>query len=212
MRRQRSRTDFTSPTGHTVVLNTTQHHPFWSETRQDWTDAAQLQPGEQLLTADGDTATVSQIRNQAGSQTMRDLTVDTTHTYYVIAGDTPVLVHNTNGPALCGIHGGDSGSPGGPGLVEGPAPKSAHDMLNNVNGRPDGIGTKDNCPVTSTVSGTLTRRRACPHARHQAAAGPFVVPKGSSRQEVGPELATTRLIIMVRSSMSERRHERPTWR
>jgi hypothetical protein len=25
---------------------------------------------------------------------MHDLTIDTTHTYYVIAGDTPVLVHN----------------------------------------------------------------------------------------------------------------------
>ncbi|MFI2652741.1 hypothetical protein [Micromonospora fulviviridis] len=30
---------------------------------------------------------------------MRDLTVATTHTYYVIAGTTPVLVHNNN---LCG--------------------------------------------------------------------------------------------------------------
>jgi hypothetical protein len=28
---------------------------------------------------------------------MRDLTVDTTHTYYVVAGDTPVLVHNCGG-------------------------------------------------------------------------------------------------------------------
>jgi len=25
---------------------------------------------------------------------MHDLTIDTTHTYYVIAGTTPVLVHN----------------------------------------------------------------------------------------------------------------------
>jgi hypothetical protein len=28
---------------------------------------------------------------------MRDLTVTAFHTYYVLAGDTPVLVHNTNG-------------------------------------------------------------------------------------------------------------------
>ena len=28
---------------------------------------------------------------------MRDLTVDNTHTYYVLAGGTPVLVHNCDG-------------------------------------------------------------------------------------------------------------------
>ena len=40
---------------------------------------------------------------------MYDLTVDDIHTYYVIAGTTPVLVHNTN--ASCPIHGGPTGIP-----------------------------------------------------------------------------------------------------
>ena len=34
---------------------------------------------------------------------MRDLTVDRIHTYYVLAGDTPVLVHNKGGPEPCRI-------------------------------------------------------------------------------------------------------------
>ncbi|MFI2652610.1 hypothetical protein [Micromonospora fulviviridis] len=32
--------------------------------------------------------------NFTGRQTMRDLTVRNVHTYYVVAGNTPVLVHN----------------------------------------------------------------------------------------------------------------------
>ncbi|MFG1608578.1 hypothetical protein [Actinoplanes sp. NPDC049265] len=58
--------------------------------------------------------------------------------HYVLAGKTPVLVHNT-GP-LCGVHGGASGSPAGLGLVEGPAPAKAADMLNKVKNRTGGIG------------------------------------------------------------------------
>jgi hypothetical protein len=51
---------------------------------------------------------------------MRDLTVDNIHTYYVIAGTTPVLVHNVNTPIACGINGAPiydvpSGSAGGHG-------------------------------------------------------------------------------------------------
>jgi len=44
----------------------------------------------------------------------------------VLAGNTPVLVHNVG----CG--------PGG--ILEGPAPKNAYDMLARVDGRPGGIG------------------------------------------------------------------------
>ena len=89
-------TDLTVRTadGRTTVLHTTQHHPFWNVSLDEWTDAAGLEPGQHLLTADGDTADVVSVRNFTGTQTMRDLTVDTIHTYYVIAGTTPILVHN----------------------------------------------------------------------------------------------------------------------
>ncbi|WP_328414289.1 HINT domain-containing protein [Micromonospora sp. NBC_00389] len=77
-----------------TVLYTTQHHPFWDQTNQQWVDAANLTVGHQLRTTDGDTVTVTAVRNHTGAQNMRDLTVADIHTYYVIAGNTPVLVHN----------------------------------------------------------------------------------------------------------------------
>ena len=36
------------------------------------------------------------VINHAGDQKMHDLTIATVHTYYVYAGDSPVLVHNCN--------------------------------------------------------------------------------------------------------------------
>ncbi|MFF0204120.1 RHS repeat-associated core domain-containing protein [Streptomyces sp. NPDC005017] len=44
---------------------------------------------------------------------------------------------------LCHQHGGDTGSPEGLGLLPGPAPQKATDMLNQVNARPGGIGKVD---------------------------------------------------------------------
>ncbi|RIW39594.1 hypothetical protein D3H59_30380 [Micromonospora endophytica] len=41
---------------------------------------------------------------------------------------------------MCGRHGGASGSPGGAGVVEGPAPAKAFDMLDKVKSRAGGIG------------------------------------------------------------------------
>ncbi|WP_432841102.1 LamG-like jellyroll fold domain-containing protein [Dactylosporangium sp. CA-092794] len=78
----------------TTVLHTTQHHPFWDRTTNTWIDAADLQPGDQLQTDAGATAEVAAVRNLTGAADMRDLTIADIHTYYVVAGDTPVLVHN----------------------------------------------------------------------------------------------------------------------
>src|SRR6185503_20925481 len=40
------------------------------------------------------TVTVTRVTSVAGTRYMRDLTVAEIHTYYVLAGTTPVLVHN----------------------------------------------------------------------------------------------------------------------
>ncbi|MCX4756216.1 polymorphic toxin-type HINT domain-containing protein [Kitasatospora purpeofusca] len=86
-------TDGSTPT--TIV--STAHHPYWDETTQRWTPAAQLQPGHRLATVDHDTLTVLAARNYTTTpQRADDLTVDDLHTYYVLAGSTPVLVHNCN--------------------------------------------------------------------------------------------------------------------
>ncbi|RPE43464.1 RHS repeat-associated protein [Streptomyces sp. Ag109_O5-1] len=44
---------------------------------------------------------------------------------------------------LCHLHGGDTGSPGGLGILPGPAPQKAADMLDKVNARSGGIGKVD---------------------------------------------------------------------
>jgi hypothetical protein len=53
-------------------------------------------------------ATVVAVRNFAddNGRDMRDLTVADVHTYYVVAGTTPVLVHNCDGKATVNWAGG----------------------------------------------------------------------------------------------------------
>ncbi|WP_443189941.1 polymorphic toxin-type HINT domain-containing protein [Micromonospora sp. CB01531] len=103
----RELTDLTVRTedGEFTTLHTTQHHPFWSESRRDWVDAAELQPTERLHTSTGEAVTVAKVRNFIDDQTMRDLTVADLHTYYVIAGNAPVLVHNGGGKPFSDRHG-----------------------------------------------------------------------------------------------------------
>jgi RHS repeat-associated protein len=85
------------------VLQTTAHHPFWDVTTGKWTDAADLIPGKSTLTGpDGQIRYVTAVWNRTGSKVMRDLTVDDIHTYYVIVGNKPVLVHN-NDPGLINL-------------------------------------------------------------------------------------------------------------
>ncbi|GAA0568015.1 hypothetical protein GCM10010172_60280 [Paractinoplanes ferrugineus] len=79
------------------VLQTTAHHPFWDTTTGTWTDAADLVPGTSTLTdPDGRLQQVTAVHSYSGVKVMRDLTVDDIHTYYVIAGTEPVLVHNND--------------------------------------------------------------------------------------------------------------------
>lgn len=78
-----------------TILHTTAHHPFWDATTARWVDASDLVPGESTLVGpDGDLLHVTGVRSFTGAEVMRDLTVADIHTYYVIAGTKPVLVHN----------------------------------------------------------------------------------------------------------------------
>ncbi|MFE6555712.1 RHS repeat-associated core domain-containing protein [Streptomyces sp. NPDC057746] len=76
------------------TLTTTWHHPFWDATLHRWTDAHDLTPGTKLLRSDGTTVTVTLVHNFHRHGITYDLTVGNLHTYYVLAGTTPVLVHN----------------------------------------------------------------------------------------------------------------------
>ncbi|MGW2643020.1 RHS repeat-associated core domain-containing protein [Streptomyces sp. NPDC001348] len=81
---------------HAHKLTTTWHHPFWDATHHRWTDADDLTPGTQLRSSDGTRVTVTAVHNFHRHGTTYDLTVGNLHTYYVLAGATPLLVHNCN--------------------------------------------------------------------------------------------------------------------
>jgi hypothetical protein len=86
-----------TPDGHTQVIHTTQEHPFWDASTGSWVDAAHLKPGDQLLSTGGQVVTVAGVHSWTGSHDMRNLTVRDLHTFYVMTGATPVLVHNDGG-------------------------------------------------------------------------------------------------------------------
>ncbi|WP_328677965.1 toxin C-terminal domain-containing protein [Streptomyces sp. NBC_00322] len=77
-------------------LIATHEHPFWSPSEKRWVEAGQLQPSATLLTDDGTTVTVTNNRAFTKHARTYNLTVEDLHTYYVLAGKTPVLVHNSN--------------------------------------------------------------------------------------------------------------------
>ncbi|MFD7609307.1 polymorphic toxin-type HINT domain-containing protein [Streptomyces sp. NPDC059828] len=78
------------------MVTATDHHPFWSEKTRTWTDAADLNAGDTLRTATGDNVEVAKVRHWKTLQPAYNLTVNDLHTYYVLAGAVPVLVHNTD--------------------------------------------------------------------------------------------------------------------
>ncbi|MFF0754511.1 RHS repeat-associated core domain-containing protein [Streptomyces sp. NPDC004267] len=91
-------------------LTTTWHHPFWNVTKQRWTEAKQLTPGTELRRPEGTTVRVVHARNYNARAITYDLTVRRLHSYYVLAGAAPVLVHNC-GTAYRGMEMAEDGLP-----------------------------------------------------------------------------------------------------
>jgi len=81
--------------GHTATLHTTSRHRFWDDSTHTWVPAGELKAGHALDTADGHHAFVVAVHATPGAADRWNLTIDQLHTYYVVAGGTPVLVHNT---------------------------------------------------------------------------------------------------------------------
>jgi RHS repeat-associated protein len=80
--------------GKSATLHTTANHPFWDDTKQEWTPAGELNRGDALNTQSAQHARVVRIVHQRGEKAMYNLTIQQLHTYYVLAGTTPILVHN----------------------------------------------------------------------------------------------------------------------
>lgn len=89
----------TTANGHHTTLHTTTEHPFWDDTTHAWVQAASLTPGHKLITAANGTVVLAAVyRLPSPAKDMYNLTVQDLHTYYVLAGATPVLVHNSSCP------------------------------------------------------------------------------------------------------------------
>ncbi|MFI6899531.1 polymorphic toxin-type HINT domain-containing protein, partial [Streptomyces sp. NPDC050256] len=80
--------------GGPAVITATDTHPFWITGERRWTDAGDITPGMKLRSPDGSVLTVAGVSRYTQRRTTHDLTVNGIHTYYVVAGGTPVLVHN----------------------------------------------------------------------------------------------------------------------
>jgi len=78
-------------------LTSTPGHRFFVADR-GWTLASDLGSGDLLRTPEGALRTVTAVRdrNESRARTVYDLTVSGLHTFYAVAGSTPVLVHNCN--------------------------------------------------------------------------------------------------------------------
>ncbi|MEW1693880.1 Hint domain-containing protein, partial [Streptomyces sp. NPDC091263] len=80
--------------GGPAVITATDTHPFWVSGERRWADAGDITPGMKLRTPDGSVLAVAAVSRYTQHRTTHDLTVNGIHTYYVVAGGTPVLVHN----------------------------------------------------------------------------------------------------------------------
>ncbi|MFE9555169.1 ricin-type beta-trefoil lectin domain protein [Streptomyces sp. NPDC006703] len=77
------------------MLASTAGHKFYVADR-GWTLVSDLRVGDRLRTPDGSVRAVTALNDRSGlaPRTVYDLTVDDLHTFFVLAGTTPVLVHN----------------------------------------------------------------------------------------------------------------------
>ncbi|MFE3657630.1 RHS repeat-associated core domain-containing protein [Streptomyces sp. NPDC059165] len=94
----------TTAKGARASLVSTVTHPFWVENERRFIEAADLKPGMVLRTPEGEAVPVTGLRFFSERRQTHDLTVEDVHAYYVLAGATPVLVHNTGGNGhMCDI-------------------------------------------------------------------------------------------------------------
>ncbi|MFJ5212308.1 polymorphic toxin-type HINT domain-containing protein [Streptomyces nigra] len=82
---------------HTVTA--TDNHPFWIDDLQMWVDAGSLKTGQWLRTSAGTLVQIKAIQRWTQTARVHNLSITGPHTYYVLAGSTPVLVHNSSGNA-----------------------------------------------------------------------------------------------------------------
>ncbi|WP_265596389.1 RHS repeat-associated core domain-containing protein [Verrucomicrobium sp. BvORR106] len=76
-------------------LKATGGHPFWTKNR-GWIKVCNLQPNDILADASGGDSRVLDTKIEERISATYNLSVANIHTFFVMAGKVPVLVHNTN--------------------------------------------------------------------------------------------------------------------
>ncbi|MFF2061200.1 polymorphic toxin-type HINT domain-containing protein [Streptomyces sp. NPDC058200] len=92
-------------------MTATAEHPFWVPKENAWVNAADLKPGTTLSTPNGTTAKIAGNRAYKDHVRTYNFSVAKLHTYYVLAGTTPILVHNTCSARVVDVHGNDTANP-----------------------------------------------------------------------------------------------------
>jgi len=76
----------------TATVTATDGHPFWVPELDKWADAKDLKPGQWLKTGSGTLVRITAVKHRTEERTVHNLTVADIHTYYVVAGATPILI------------------------------------------------------------------------------------------------------------------------
>ncbi|GKQ41208.1 HINT domain-containing protein [Streptomyces sp. A012304] len=77
-----------------TTVTATAGHPFWVPSLREWVDAGELKRGQWVQTLSGTWLQIGAVEAWTAKATVHNLTVTDVHTYYVVVGATPVLVHN----------------------------------------------------------------------------------------------------------------------
>jgi RHS repeat-associated protein len=76
-------------------VTTTEDHPFWNQTDQEWQEIQQFDRGDLVTTASETAASVRGFIYGSGQYGVAyNLTIDSTHTYFVATDEAAILVHN----------------------------------------------------------------------------------------------------------------------
>ncbi|MFJ6943304.1 RHS repeat-associated core domain-containing protein [Streptomyces wuyuanensis] len=131
----------------TGKVTATVGHPFWAAELGKWVAAGDLKTGQWIQTSAGTWVQVEGIKHRSQSGRVNNLTVEELHTYYALAGSTPVLVHNC-GEAIVHLD-----RPAGHALItirSGGEVLSTH-QFGGVNLPRNGVGTFDPATLSPTV-------------------------------------------------------------
>lgn len=87
----------------TGSITSTAAHLIWLPDAGQWVTGGDLKPGMWLQTAAGTWVQITAVSRTLQHERVHNLTVEGIHTYYVLAGDSPVLVHNCPGSTNEGL-------------------------------------------------------------------------------------------------------------